>query len=55
MSRNALSPRLTGALYAAAGVLFLVGAFSSDQPAFAALGIAFLALALLITSRARRR
>jgi 4-amino-4-deoxy-L-arabinose transferase-like glycosyltransferase len=55
MASPGLPPRLSAALYAAAGVLFILGAFASGRPAFSGVGIAFIVLAALIALRGKRR
>jgi hypothetical protein len=54
MSSPGLPPHLSAALYAAAGVLFVIGAFSSGRPAFSGVGFAFIALGALIYFRRNR-
>ncbi|WP_374320899.1 MFS transporter [Pseudoxanthomonas kaohsiungensis] len=51
MASRGLPPRTVAALYAAAGVLFVVGAFNSGRPAFSGVGVAFIVLAALIYLR----
>ncbi|KAF1700653.1 MFS transporter [Pseudoxanthomonas suwonensis] len=51
MENKALPPRVTAALYGAAGVLFIIGAIHGGRPAFSAVGVAFLVLAALIYLR----
>ncbi|WP_101925457.1 MULTISPECIES: MFS transporter [Luteimonas] len=53
MSSPALPPRVTGALYAAAGALFVIGAVASDRLAFAAVGLAFIGLGVRLLVRSR--
>jgi hypothetical protein len=54
MASPGLPPRLSAALYAAAGVLFVAGALASGRPAFSGVGIAFIVLAALIAVRGKR-
>jgi hypothetical protein len=51
MENKGLPPRVTAALYGAAGVLFIIGAIHGGRPAFSAVGVAFLVLAALIYLR----
>ena len=55
MASRGLPPRTVAALYAAAGVLFVVGAFAGGRPAFSGVGVAFIALGALVYWRNGRR
>lgn len=54
MENKGLPPRATAALYGAAGVLFILGAVHGGRPGFSAVGVAFLALAVLVWLRRDR-
>ena len=54
MASRGLPPRTVAALYAAAGVLFVVGAFNSGRPAFSGVGVAFIALGAVMLLRQRK-
>lgn len=54
MTRPSLPPGLSGSLYLAAGVLFLVGAIASRQIGFSIVGIAFVGLGIAMIARDRR-
>ena len=54
MQSSGLSPRVAAALYSAAGALFVIGAFSSGRPAFSLVGLAFIALGVMIHLRGKR-
>ena len=55
MASNGLPPRVTAGLYAAAGVLFVIGAFAGGRPAFSGVGVAFIVLGALVYWRSGRR
>lgn len=54
MASNGLPAHTSAALYAGAGVLFVIGAFQGGRPAFSAVGFAFIALGALVWLRGRR-
>lgn len=55
MDKQGLSPQATAALYAGAGVLFVIGAFHGGRPGFSVVGLAFIALAAMIYLRRNRK
>lgn len=55
MSQSPLSPHLSAALYIAAGVMFVAGAFASDRIAFSVVGLAFIGLGIAMIVRQRRK
>ena len=54
MSTKGLPPQVNAALYAGAGLLFILGALHAGRPAFSVVGIAFIALAVMILLRRNR-
>ena len=54
MDSKGLPPRVTAGLYAAAGVLFVIGAFAGGRPAFSGVGVAFIALGAVMLLRQRK-
>ncbi|RRN57284.1 MFS transporter [Pseudoxanthomonas sp. SGNA-20] len=54
MENKGLPPRATAALYGAAGVLFILGAVHGGRPGFSAVGVACLALVVLVWLRRDR-
>ncbi len=54
MKSSGLPPQATAALYAVAGVLFIVGAVQGGRPGFSVVGVAFIALGALVWLRRRR-
>ena len=54
MDSKGLPPRVTAGLYAAAGVLFVIGAFAGGRPAFSGVGVAFIVLGALVYWRRDR-
>lgn len=54
MKSSGLPPHVTAALYAAAGALFIVGAFQGGRPGFSVVGVSFIALGALVWWRRKR-
>ncbi len=54
MASNGLSPRLAAGLYIAAGVMFIAGALASQRIAFSGVGVAFIALGVVMLVRQRK-
>ncbi len=55
MDTQGLPPKVTAALYAGAGVLFIAGAFHGGRPGFSVVGLAFVALGAMIYLRQKRK
>jgi hypothetical protein len=54
MSSKGLPPRLAAGLYIAAGVMFIAGAVASQRIAFSGVGVAFIALGVVMLVRQRK-
>ncbi|WP_144409338.1 MFS transporter [Pseudoxanthomonas suwonensis] len=54
MPSKGLPPRVAAGLYIAAGAMFIVGALTSRQIAFSGVGVAFIALGVVMLVRQRK-